>query len=141
MRRRSFGVLVALTAAARARTAVAQRTGGRRLIGMLWAGIDPGSSLAEAAVETFKNRLRDLGWAESQNVQIEHRWVTQGGQQTRELARELLQLRPDVIVVNSTPLLATLLAETRAVPIVFVRVADPVGQGLVASLARPSSPR
>jgi putative ABC transport system substrate-binding protein len=137
MRRRAFGALVALATVARARTAAAQRPGGRRLVAMLWAGIDPGSSLAETAVETFTKRLRDLGWAEPQNVQIEHRWVTRGGQQTRELALELVQLRPDVLVVNSTPLLAALLVETSLIPIVFVRVADPVGQGLVASLARP----
>src|SRR5262249_6130509 len=80
---------------------------------------------------------RDLGWLENDNLKIEHRWVTSGSQQTKILAKELVDLRPDVIVANSTPLLTALMSESRTIPIVFVRVADPVGQGLVASLARP----
>jgi putative tryptophan/tyrosine transport system substrate-binding protein len=70
-------------------------------------------------------------------LRVEHRWVTSGAEQSKALAKELVSLGPDVVVVNSTPLLAVMANESRTIPIVFVRVADPVGQGLIASLARP----
>jgi putative ABC transport system substrate-binding protein len=108
-----------------------------RLVGVLWAGLTRGTPEANAAVAALTKKLRDLGWRENDNLKIEHRWVTSGSQQTKILAKELVDLRPDVIVANSTPLLAALASESRTIPIVFVRVADPVGQGLVASLARP----
>jgi len=108
-----------------------------RLIGVLWAGIIPGTPAAELAIAAFTEGLHELGWKEGENLKIEHRWVTSGAEQSKTLAKELVGLKPDALVVNSTPLLSVMASETRTIPIVFVRVADPVGQGLIASLARP----
>ena len=138
MRRRDFIALLS-GAFARPFAVRAQQSDRKRLIGVLWAGVVQGTSLAKSIEATFVEKLRDLGWKEDHNVQLEHRWTIAGGAvgQTRALARELVALQPDVIVVNSSPLLATLISETKTIPIVFVRVADPVGQGFIPSLARP----
>jgi putative ABC transport system substrate-binding protein len=83
------------------------------------------------------DQAHDFGWVEGSNLRVEHRWTSGNAQEVAAFTKELVELRPDVIVVNSTPLLTALMRETSVIPIVFVRVADPVGQGLIASLARP----
>jgi putative ABC transport system substrate-binding protein len=88
-------------------------------------------------VEIFLRAFQQLGWTEGRNVQIELRW---GGdpQSIVERARELVRLKPDVILVGPTNALIPLQKETRTIPIVFVSVSDPLGQGIVESLARPT---
>jgi putative ABC transport system substrate-binding protein len=78
-----------------------------------------------------------LGWTIGQNVQIETRWATSNPADIRRHATELVALGPDVILVNGVAAVTPLLQATRAVPIVFVAVADPVAAGFVDSLARP----
>jgi putative ABC transport system substrate-binding protein len=137
MKRREFIALLGGAAATWPLAANAQSTAQMRLVGVLWGGLTPGTPAANLALATFIKGLHDFGWREGDNLKVEHRWVTSGLEQGKALARELVNLRSDVIVVNSSPLLAALLGESRTIPIVFVRVADPVGQGLITSLSQP----
>ena len=135
MERREFITLIG-TATCWPSSGWAQHSVDTPLVGVFWGGITEGTPEANAAIATLANKLRDLGWPR-EKLRFEHRWFLAGSQQSSELAKELVRLRPDVVVVNSTPLLAALESQSRTIPIVFVRVADPVGQGFVQSLARP----
>ena len=92
---------------------------------------------AQASFAVFKQGLEKLGWADGRNLRIDHRWGTADAKSLRPAAAELVGLQPEVILASATDGLAALRQETRTIPIVFVSVSDPVGQGLVASLARP----
>ena len=81
--------------------------------------------------------LRELGWIEGQNLAIEYRWAANREDQLPALAVELVRLKVDVIVTSSTPSAQAAKRATTTIPIVMTFVADPVGSGLVASLARP----
>src|SRR5215472_13244369 len=86
---------------------------------------------------TFVQALQQLGWIDGRNVRIDPRWGGGNAGNIRKFAAELVALAPDVILADSSATVATLLQETRSVPIVFTIVADPVGAGYVDSLARP----
>ena len=88
-------------------------------------------------IEDFVQRLRQLGWIEGRNVQIDYRWGVGNADRIRRSATELVALAPDVILTSGSATLGALLQATRSVPIVFATVADPVGAGFVDSLARP----
>ena len=88
-------------------------------------------------IEDFVQRLRQLGWIEGRNVQIDYRWGASDADRIRRSAAELVALAPDVILTSGSATLGALLQATRTVPIVFATVADPVGAGFVDSLARP----
>jgi putative ABC transport system substrate-binding protein len=88
-------------------------------------------------VAVFREGLQKLGWVDGQNIRIEVRWAGFDAETMRRYAKELIALQPDLILSNDTPTTATLLQQTRSVPIVFATVADPVGSGFVASFARP----
>ena len=81
--------------------------------------------------------LQQLGWTDGRNVQIDTRWAGGNANDIRRHAVELAGLSPEVILANGSAAVAPLLQATRAVPIVFVVVPDPVGAGFVESLARP----
>ncbi len=100
-------------------------------------GTDANDTEGQARVGEFNKELQRLGWGASPDVQIDNRWAAGDADRARVLAAELIRKKPDVIVANSTPVLEALRKETRTTPIVFVQVVDPVGQGLVESLARP----
>ena len=118
-------------------TAPAQQTTHMRRIGVLM-GLPEDDRRAQARVAAFRDALRTLGWAEGQNVRIDIRWTTTSDAPTMErLAKELVALRPDVILSHNTPTTATLLKRTRTIPIVFAVVSDPIGSGFVANFARP----
>jgi putative ABC transport system substrate-binding protein len=85
----------------------------------------------------FMQGLQDLGWSQGRNLQIDVRWAGGSFERTRMFAKELVDLQPDVILARGTPATATFQRETRAIPIVFVAVGDPVGAGFVAGLPRP----
>lgn len=91
----------------------------------------------QARLTAFREGLERLGWAEARNIRIDCRFAPTGPDQAQVLAKELVDLGPDVLVGNSTPSSAALLRESRTIPIVFVGVSDPVGSGLVTSIARP----
>ena len=101
-------------------------------IGYLTLGAGP----AEPEVE-FKQRLRDLGWMEGQNIMIEYRWAANDMDRLAVLAKELVDLKVDVVVAAATPAIQAAKNATRTIPIVMAAAADPVGIGFVASLARP----
>jgi len=86
----------------------------------------------------LREGLEKLGWIEGRNIRIDTRWMTTGDVESMQrFAKELVALQPDLIVTQSTPITATLLQETRTIPIVFALVADPIGSGFVASFAKP----
>src|SRR5262249_33552726 len=136
MRRREFlGALGGLTAAWPLAARAQQRERMRR-IGILvsYAANDPQAQARNAA---FLQGLQQLGWTVGHNVEIEYRWSGGNIDDTRKYAAELVALAPDVIFVPGSAAVAALRQATRAVPIVFALVADPVGSGFVDSLARP----
>ena len=108
-----------------------------RLIGVLmgFAESDPS---AQSLVAAFRAALAKLGWTEGSNLRIELHWGAADPNKIGTLAKELVDLRPDVIFGQSTPVIGALSRETRTIPIVFAVVADPIASGFVASLARPS---
>jgi putative tryptophan/tyrosine transport system substrate-binding protein len=137
MKRREFIALLIGPAALRPRTAPAQQSTQYRRIGMLigYAENDPET---QARLLAFRQTLDHLGWTEGRSVLIEYRFAPASPDQAQDFAKELVAMRPDVLVSNSTPATAALLRETRTIPIVFVGVSDPLGSGFVASIARPS---
>jgi len=92
---------------------------------------------AKGWLSAFTQGLAELGWTDGRNVRIDVRWAS-SIDRARMYAKELVDLQPDVILSQSTPVTAAFQRETRTIPIVFVFVADPVGSGFVASLPRPS---
>jgi putative ABC transport system substrate-binding protein len=113
-----------------------QATSGVRKVGVLLSGVesDPDSQLRIAA---FRRGFADLGWKEGENVHIEYRWSAGKSDLIRQYAEELVALKPDVILANSTPVIATLKSLTTSIPVVFALATDPVGLGHVESLSRP----
>jgi hypothetical protein len=87
----------------------------------------------------FREALRDAGWVEGGNTRVDARWYAGDPEQAMVRARELVELAPDLLVVNGSPGVAALKRLTNTIPIVFVVVADPVGAGYVESLSRPGS--
>jgi putative ABC transport system substrate-binding protein len=85
----------------------------------------------------FRQALQALGWTEGRNVQFIYRWSAGDVMRARPFAKELLDLRSDVILANTTPVAVAVRDTTRTTPTVFVQVSDPVAAGVVQSLARP----
>ena len=136
MRRREFLMLLGSAAAAWPRAARAQQPDRMRRIGVLMS-IEEGDPEGQARVAAFRQGLRELGWTEGGNLRIDWRWSGGDLARVRAYATELVRLAPEVIVANSSPVLAAVREATRSIPIVFVIVNDPVAQGFIASLARP----
>ena len=88
-------------------------------------------------IAAFLKRLRELGWIEGRNIAIEYRWAGGRAERFAEIAAEFVRLKVDVIVTSGTPAVLAAKQATGVIPIVFVTAGDPVGTGLVASLARP----
>ena len=134
MRRRQFLALLGGVAAAWPLAARAQQPAKLPTIGYLGA-----STPAEAGpwIAAFVQRLRELGWVEGRTVAIEYRWGEARSDRWAEITAEFVRLKVDVIATYNTPTTVTAKNVTSAVPIVFALAADPVGSGLVASLARP----
>src|SRR5215471_4309856 len=133
MRRREFITLLG-GAAAWPLAGNAQQTGKLPILGLLGSA----TLLAESQrVAAFVQRLRQLGWIENRNVAIEYRWAEGRSERFVEIATEFVQLKVDVIVATTTPAVIAAKQATSVIPIVFTNANDPVGLGLVASLARP----
>jgi len=114
----------------------AQQTERMRRIGVLMAGA-AGDPEGQARLVAFVQGLQEQGWTVGRNVQLDVRWTAGEPNLTRRYAAELVALAPDVILGAVTTSVQALLEVTRSIPIVFAAAADPVGGGLVASLARP----
>ena len=135
MRRREF-IMLAGAAALSSEAASAQNPGGVRRIGVLLslAETDPEG---KAQFSGFTQGLAELGWVEGRNLKMEVRWGRGDIDRIRTFAKDLVALQPDVILAHGTPVTASLHRETRTIPIVFVTVSDPVGDGFVAGLPHP----
>jgi putative ABC transport system substrate-binding protein len=114
----------------------ARAQGAGRRIGML-IGYAENDAETQARLAAFRKNLDSLGWAEGRNVLIDYRFAPADPEQAQRFAGELVALRPDILVGNSTPATAALLREKHAIPVVFVGVPDPLATGFVASIARP----
>jgi putative ABC transport system substrate-binding protein len=137
MRRRDFitlagGITVGAPLAVRA-----QETQQLRRIGVLmyWA------ATSEFGLAAFKKALQQAGWTEGVNARFDIRFSDDSPERGRRFAAELVALAPDVILASATPSVVALQSLTSKVPIVFVAVSDPVGAGVVESIARPGGQR
>src|ERR1700694_3592659 len=135
MRRREFIALLGGMAVAWPHAAHAQQSDQMRRIGVLQilADDDPETAARRAA---FEHAMQSLGWTVGRNVRIDYR-SAKGDASQRKYAAELVALGPDVILAGGSITVAPVLRATRTIPIVFVQVVDPVGGGLVESLAHP----
>src|SRR5215467_1193563 len=103
-------------------------------IGLLSSG-SPSST--KEGVEVLRQRLHELGYIEGQNIVIEYRYAEGVADRFPNLVAELVKLKVDIIVVNGTPATQAAKNATKTIPIVMASIADPVGTGLIASLAHP----
>ena len=133
MRRRDFITLVG-GAAAWPLAAQAQQTGKLPTIGFLGPTT---ASAMDRWVKAFVQRLNELGWIEGRNVAIEYRWAEARTERFAEIASEFVRLKVDVIVTYASAPSIAAKETTALIPIVFAAQMDPVGAGIVASLARP----
>jgi putative tryptophan/tyrosine transport system substrate-binding protein len=104
-------------------------------------GLDEKDAEAQRRVKAFRLGMRDLGWIEGRNIQIEIRFTESNLESINKHVAEVTRLAPDIIVANSTPVIAALHSTKSTIPIVFAMVNDPVGQGFISSLAHPCSVR
>ena len=135
MKRREF---ITLGGAAAAWPVVARAQQGERVrrVGLL-LGYDSSDGMAQARLAAFRQELQAKGWNVGQNLLVDYRWDAGNQELIRRYALELVALAPDVLVTVGGSHVGALQQATRTIPIVFVNVTDPVGSGLVASMARP----
>src|SRR6516165_11958503 len=130
MRRRDFIKVIAGSAAVWPLAARAQPDR-MRLIGVLM-GYAESDRAAQSWLAAFQAALTKLGWTEGSNIRIELRWTAGDADRMRTSAKELVELRPDVILSPTTLVTGILARETRTIPIVFVGVGDPIASGFAA---------
>lgn len=136
MRRREVLALFGAAAALLPDAAAGQQSDRRWRVGVLIAWAE-GSQSTRAAVTSFTEALARVGWVDGRNIRVEYRYAAGDPARFKAYAAELVALSPDALVASLTPGLAALREQTQKIPIVFVLVADPVGQGFVQSLAKP----
>ena len=136
MGRREFITVLGGAAVAWPLAARAQQADRMRRIGVL-SGLGENDPEGHARVAALREGLQKLGWTEDRNVRIDIRWGTPDVESMQRFASELVALQPDLIVTQNTPGTAAMLQQTRAIPIIFVNVVDPVGSSFVASFPRP----
>jgi putative ABC transport system substrate-binding protein len=134
--RREFIMLLGGAAVAWPMTARGQQPERMPLVGVLMGTTD--NAEARSRITAFLQALQELGWTEGRTVRIDLRWGGRSSESIAAQARELTQLKPDVIFAGPTNALIPLQKETRTIPIVFATVSDPLEQGFVQSLARPN---
>src|SRR5437764_11283146 len=136
MMRREVILLLAGTTLAGAKIVCAQEVGRPRRIGvvMLYPEKDPQGQLRSAA---FQQQLEKLGWTIGANLQIDFRWGTGDADWVRSATEDVLSREPDVLLANGDPAIQAAQGATRKVPVIFIGSGDPVGDGLIQSLARP----
>src|SRR5215472_2820617 len=135
MRRRAF-IASTLTAAAWPIAGRAQQSERVRHVGVLMP-FPENDPITQAAVTTFTLTLERTGWVQGKNIRFDFRFAAGDPTLFKTYAAELIGLSPDAILASTLPVVEVLRQQTRTIPIVFVLVADPVGQGFVQSLARP----
>jgi putative ABC transport system substrate-binding protein len=135
MKRREFITLLSSAAVAWPLAARAQQPAMARIAVLI--GLSEGDPEGERWLRAFVDGLSELGWKRDKNMQIDMRWVGTDPARMQKLAKELIEKRPDLIHVNTTPATAAVLRETHSIPVVFSIVSDPLGSGFVQSFARP----
>jgi putative ABC transport system substrate-binding protein len=136
MRRRTFIAGLGSAAAAWPLVARAQQTDGKWRVSILLPFAEADAEI-QTWMATFVQALREFGWIDGNNVQIDTHWVTPDVGRINQVAMEVIDRKPHVILANGPLAVASLKQITSTIPIVFLGVADPVGSGFVASLARP----
>jgi len=136
MRRRNFLVMLGAGAALVPFSVRAQQNEPARRLGVLM-GYPEGDVQAQANVVALREGLQSAGWVEGRNLAIDYRWAGADPDAARRFAKQLIELKPDVMVPSTNQVTAILQQETRSVPIVFAFVGDPIGSGFAASLSRP----
>ena len=114
-----------------------QQTAGRMHRIALMMPYAESDSESQVRIAALREGLEKLGWIAGRNLAIDYRWDIGNPDRARSVANELAALAPDLIMPSTTQMLSAVQAQTRSIPIVFVNVSDPVGTGLVASLAHP----
>jgi putative ABC transport system substrate-binding protein len=135
VKRREFITLLG-TAAAWPLAARAQQSERVRRIGILLT-TQENDSATQGWLAGFQRRLGSFGWADNRNVRFEYRWAGGNPERIRTNVGEIVSLAPHVILAQNTPMVAALRKQTNSIPIVFVQVSDPVGDGFVETLAHP----
>jgi putative tryptophan/tyrosine transport system substrate-binding protein len=114
----------------------AQAPAGTRRVGVLLSGAED-DLITREFVAALREELEKFGWIEGRTIKLDYRWAAADPDRFQVFAAQLLALQPDVIICVTTTAAVALKRETATVPVVFVNVVDPIGSGLVASLARP----
>jgi len=136
MRRREFITLLGGAALTLPLTVRAQQAERVRRVGVLLA-LDEKDPETNSRVRAFRLGMRDLGWIEGRNVQIEYRFAGTNLESINKHVAELIKLAPDVIVAHSSAVVTALRPATSTIPIVVAMAVDPVGQGFISNLAHP----
>jgi putative ABC transport system substrate-binding protein len=135
MRRRAFITLIG-SAVAWPLVARAQQGSHVGRVGVL-SNIGESDPEAQSMVAALHQTLEELGWVDGRNLRIDHRWAAGNPARIADLAKQLVALRPDVLIAHTSVPVVALRKETTTIPIIFVQVADPIGQGFITNLAHP----
>jgi putative ABC transport system substrate-binding protein len=135
MKRRDFITLLG-GAAAWSATARAQRPERMRRVGVLFGG-DESDPVVKSRLAWFRQGLEELGWTDGRNLRLDLRWAAGDLERMRTFAKELVDLSPDVILVNTPAATKAMQRQTQTIPLVFAGVGDPVAGGLLKSVASP----
>ena len=136
MKRREFVAFLGGALSAWPLGALAQQRDHPRRIAVLM-GFAETDEVWQTYLRVFRERLREFGWTDGQNIKFEYRFAGESVERTRQAAAELVGSKPDILFVTTNPALSALLKETRTIPIVFTWVSESVGSGYVSSLAHP----
>jgi putative tryptophan/tyrosine transport system substrate-binding protein len=136
LKRRAFISLLGGTVIALPLAAHAQQSDRVRRIGILM-GLASSDVQQQAELAAFTQELQKLGWTDGHNIRIDYRWGASEADRMWTSAKELVELQPDVIVAHTTSAVSALAQQTRTIPIVFVLVSDPVGNGFVENWTKP----
>jgi putative ABC transport system substrate-binding protein len=135
MRRRDFMMFLGGALVASPIETAAQQSASTRRVGVLM-GIGENDPEAKPRLEALENGFKELGWT-GDRIHLDYRWTHGDLDRTRLFAKQIVELKPDVIVVHSTPAVKELRKLTSTTPMVFVLIGDPIGSGFVANLAHP----
>ena len=136
MKRREFITLLGGAAGVWPFAARAQQGEQMRRLGVL-SNIGESDVEAQSMAAALHRGLRELGWVNGRNLQVDHRWGAGNPERIAAFAKELVALKPEVIVAHTTPSVIALSRETTTVPLVFVQVSDPIGTGFITNMAHP----
>jgi ABC-type uncharacterized transport system substrate-binding protein len=138
MRRREFIKVLGAAVASWPSVAWAQGSQKKPRVSVL-IGLTEDDPVVKARIRAFRLGMRDLGWVEGRNVEIEYRFTGIDPESIKRHVTEVVRLTPDVIVANTSPVMAALRLTTSTIPVVFTVVNDPVGQGFISNLSHPGS--